>query len=510
MLKEPTMLPDVLAGQQAHLAALAEAWLGDGATSVSVWTEGCPAAYWPAEHPPAAPTLRAPITMGGATLGDWAVEGLCDHAAQARLHAEASLLSQIAQLESDLESMTVELVDYQDQLLALYDLAQSARSRVGVVETLESLSAEAARIVKTGGAFVVLQTGAESLHLVQSPAGYVDETVLMQFWKQLQASGQEVVLPSSGATEALPGISNLFAMPIEIRGRLAAGLGLFNRRGGFVSPDLKLARAIGQHMGAQLENILLYQENIEQARLKTELDLAANMQLRLLPRTLPRIPGLDISASSRPALQVGGDFYDFMLRSGQPLVFSVGDVTGKGMAAALFMSITHTVMRNAEKTLSRLTPEDVVSRVNEDLYDDLSEAGMFVTAFVGHYHADRREVLYANAGHSPVIYCPSGEPARLLEADGTALGVLPISLSETQSLPFDAGDLLVVATDGFSEASCPAGELFGYDRLLRLIEAYAGCPAAEIGAALFDAVHRFADGRPQDDDQTLVVIKAIA
>ena len=117
---------------------------------------------------------------------------------------------------------------------------------------------------------------------------------------------------------------------------------------------------------------------------------------------------------------------------------------------------------------------------------------------------------YANAGHAPVIYRRQGQPARMLEADGVPIGVLPVSLCETLAVPFAPGDVLVIATDGFSEASNLTGELFGYERLLTLVDAMADGSAAQIGHALYDAIQTFAAGRPQDDDQTLIVLRGVA
>jgi len=298
-------------------------------------------------------------------------------------------------------------------------------------------------------------------------------------------------------------------VPIQVRGQAIAALGLFNKQGGdFASPDLKLIRTIAEQAGARIETILLYQENLEQAKFGAEMDLAAGIQLRLLPRTTPVVKGLDMYARSRPALQVGGDFFEFIASPERPVTFAVGDVAGKGMSAAMLMSITHTVLRNAARFMPTPMPADIISRVNKDLYDDLTEVGMFVTTFVGQYDSMKRELRYANAGHSPVIFCNAGGTARMLVADGAPLGVLDISFCENQVVPFNAGDVIVVATDGFSEARNAENELYGYDRLLTLVEQLADRTAQEIAGEMYDAISRWSAGGAQDDDQTLVVVKA--
>lgn len=254
---------------------------------------------------------------------------------------------------------------------------------------------------------------------------------------------------------------------------------------------------------------MLYQESVNHTHIEAEMELARRVQLRLLPKSPPDVDGLDIGADSCPAWQVGGDFFDFIYRPGRPFIFAVGDVTGKGLSAALLMSMTRTVVRSAAKFTTVLTPKAVMNRSNVDLYDDFTEVGMFATAFIGQYQPQADELSYANAGHSPVIYCPAGGPATLLQADGTAMGVLPFGSWENHALPFRPGDLLVVATDGFSEARDQTGDMFGYDRLLRLIEAVADRSAQKISEQIYDSVRDFAYGQPQDDDQTIVVIKRV-
>ena len=274
-----------------------------------------------------------------------------------------------------------------------------------------------------------------------------------------------------------------------------------------ISPHLKLTRAIADYIGAQLENVVLHQEMLGQAKLKTELELASRIQLQLLPQHPPKISGLDLSAGTRPALQVGGDFFDFIAQPGCPFTFVVGDVSGKGMSAALLMAMSRSVIRSKAATTPSPTPQFVMGYSNEILYEDYTEVAMFATVFVGRFDPTTREMIYANAGHSPVIYCPSDGPAQLLEADGPAMGVLPTSLSEDQTFIFKPNDVLILATDGFNEARNTSGEMFGYPRLLQAVEDTAHLSANEIADALFEAVNDFGADCPQDDDQTLVVVK---
>ncbi len=506
------MLSIILAAQRTQFTALAEFWLAEGATTFSIWENGQMLAQWPAEAKPHETQTNVPIQVGMRTLGELRVSGLNGVKARTRLTVEADLIGQLVKAENEMDNLTAELVDAQDQLLALYELNRATRTHLEIDQMLYLLTQEVVRLVKAEGVFIMLNTNDQPMFVEQHPVALFDEIALQYFFKHSLASGyEELLLRIEDAPDMLPNeMSSLFLKPTPIRKNTTALLGfLLNQPAVSLSPNLKLARAITDYVGAQIENSLLHQETLEQAKLKTELELAAQIQLRLLPQRLPKVSGLDVAAMSRPASQVGGDFYDFVGQPGLPFTFIIGDVSGKGMSAALLMAMTRTVIRSKANSQPMPTPEAVLAYSNEIMYDDFTEVGMFATVFVGRYDPTPRELLYANAGHSPVIYCPGGTQAQLLEADGPAMGVLQSSLSEDCVITFSPGDLLILATDGFSEARNPAGEMFGFEQLLQLVESLAHKSAREIVGAMFDAIAEFSDEHVQDDDQTLVVIKGV-
>lgn len=248
------------------------------------------------------------------------------------------------------------------------------------------------------------------------------------------------------------------------------------------------------------------QELVAQAQLKAEIDVVANVQQHLLPESLPHVPGVDIFAYSRPAQQVGGDFYDFFFAQDR-IVFVVGDISGKGLPAALFMVMARIVLRTAARMLSTCDPKDILLCANENLYDDFTYTGQLATVFVGCYDPIRRELTYVNAAHSPVIYYPKGGRARFLAADMIPLGVVSTTTCPSHTIPFQPGDLLIVGSDGLNECLNVDGERFGDERLLLAVRAVAHLPAGQIGKELFSTIGLFAEGASQSDDQTLVVVK---
>jgi phosphoserine phosphatase RsbU/P len=501
----------ILAAQSERFASLARAWLEAGATAFGVQVGGTVVAAWPAGAGLEPASYVAPIHLGKAVVGELRVVGSIPRPVAAHLQAEAFLLSQWLSLEKDLNQMTAELIDTQDQLLALYDLTHATRNYLDIEQILRRFAYEMTRLVNVEGAYALLKMPNRPSFLQQYPAPFLSDGQVEAYFEQVRNSGQPLTLDQQGERELPEGIRNIFVVPVQIRGVIVASLGLFNKQGGdFTSPDMKLVQAIAEHAGARIENVLLYQDNLAQTRLQTEMELAHCVQSNLLPQRPPIIAGLDLWAGSRPASEVGGDFYDFIAKPGRPFTFTVGDISGKGMPAALLMAMTRAVTRNTSNGTPAPTPEMVIGFANQDMYDDFNDVSMFATIFVGQYDAGRHQLLYANAGHSPVIYCPAGGRAYLLEADGTALGIFPESLSQDQTLHFDPGDLLIVGTDGLNEARNGHDEMFGYDRLVDLVESLAGLPAQEIGNHLYSTVQDFSGAHPQDDDQTLVVIKGAA
>jgi sigma-B regulation protein RsbU (phosphoserine phosphatase) len=502
------MLAKIYASHQKKFEAMAQTWLAAGATAFGVSTYKQMLAQWPAPGVNA-PEITAPIECLGLTLGELHVSGLIDNQAQERLAAEAAFLSHLIMIEGELEAMTAELIHSQDQLLALYDIARSTRNRFNIDDLAHSLIRVVGQLIHVQTTFIWLQLPERPSIIVQYP-GKIRATKIEHLCQQVLKSQRHLFINEYEGNNLLPsGINSVLICPIQIQGSTVGALGLINKLDGdFTSPDHKLIEAISQQVEAQFENALLHEENIQRAKMQMEMEWARKVQLQLLPQQPPAIPGLELAGGSLPALQVGGDFYDFINKTGSPLFFTVGDVSGKGLSSALLMAMLRTVIRNAVRHGNAL-PQDVLDQANEDLYADLTEVSMFATVFVGRYEPGKPEMIYANAGHSPVIHCPAGEPARLLKADGTAVGVLPTNLAVNQTLPFHPGDVLVVGTDGFNDARNREGEAFGYARLMRQIEALTDRSAAEIATALYQALSIYGEDQPQDDDQTLIVIKGV-
>lgn len=504
------MLVALLSSQYQRFKALADAWMAMGATAFGVSQEDYLLAYWPAGHLLVRPSLRAPMMLADEELGELRVAGLQGLVYEQRLRADAAMLAYTMQLERELQQMTAELVTSQDQQVALYRLTQTMRDHLTVEETLRAVVGEAMRMIKAQlGYAMYVPVDAQTALFVQMPDASLKPELPWQLFWQAQAREQDLQL-TDVALESAGGDATtcqVFHLPIKVRGAYLAGMGLAATTHEFSAPDKKLLRAIADQASVQIERTLLYKEMFDQAKLRTEMDLARRVQLDLLPRSLPHIAGIDIYAASRPAYEVGGDFYDFIMQEGRPFMFVTGDVTGKGLSAALLMTMTRSAIHSKARFMPYPTPEAVMRQSNEDLYNDFTRVGVFATAFIGQYDTKKHTITYANAGHAPVIYQPGDDEPVLLRADGTAIGILAINYSRNQRLHLRPGDLLVVATDGFSDMRGADDETFGIERLLALVKALRTRSAEGIAAGMFEALDQFGQGNPQDDDQTLIVIK---
>lgn len=250
-------------------------------------------------------------------------------------------------------------------------------------------------------------------------------------------------------------------------------------------------------------------EMAQQARLKKEVEIARQVQEAFLPRRMPEVQGLDIAAMCLAALEVGGDYYDFVKLSPTRLAVVVGDVSGKGTQAAFYMTLTKGVIQ----TLSRegLSPADVMRRFNTLFYENVPR-GTFISMIYGVIDVEHRSFTFARAGHNPVILkrSPSQDPD-LVQPDGLAIGLVsgaPFNNSiEEVTLDLRIGDVLVFYTDGFSEAMNRARDQYGDDRLARKVGDVGQKSANGILMAVTEDVHHFVEAAGRHDDMTMVVVK---
>lgn len=269
----------------------------------------------------------------------------------------------------------------------------------------------------------------------------------------------------------------------------------------FDEGDMALLMGIARQLALSLANARLHAQLLEQELLQHDLALAGRIQQRLLPRALPEMPGYSFAAECTPAQQVGGDFYQFLELPEGRMGVAIGDVSGKGVSAALCMARTMSDMRYQGAGESE--PGRILERVNRALFENLEE-GMFVTVTLVTFDPKNGEARYARAGHPPALVRDArGNVTELGDASGPALGVSEASRYDQGNCILDRGDVVVLYSDGVTEAMNRANALYGEDRFLEVLRHAPSEPAAVHAAVLAD-LEAFVGGREPNDDLTLV------
>jgi len=247
------------------------------------------------------------------------------------------------------------------------------------------------------------------------------------------------------------------------------------------------------------------QEAKERERIEQELKVARLIQQTLLPKALPEIPGYEVAAYYQPAREVGGDFYDFLTLEDGRLGLVVGDVTDKGVPAALVMATTRTMLRAAAQRL--LTPGEVLQRVNDVLVQDIPP-NMFVTCLYAILDPKSGRVVYANAGHDLPYRrrAGRGEGAEELRARGMPLGLMPGMGYEEKEMVLQKGESVLFYSDGLVEAHDRRREMFGFPRLQGLVGAHRSGGSSLINFLLAELGRFTGEGWEQEDDITLVTL----
>jgi sigma-B regulation protein RsbU (phosphoserine phosphatase) len=267
-----------------------------------------------------------------------------------------------------------------------------------------------------------------------------------------------------------------------------------------------LIAALADTAAGFLERERSYERELAQARVHRELEIAAEIQGRLLTSDVPSLPGVQVAASWRPSREVGGDFFDVqILPDGDRLALALGDVTGKGVPAALLMAMAHGLLRMG--FVSTGSPAEAVRLMNSGLADDLSRAGRLLTLFAATFDPASSRLRAVNCGHSPILIYRRGQ-VELWEADGPPMGILPDVLSVEREQTLESGDALIALSDGFSDVRNADGKRMGVEPLIDAIRRAAGGNGApSIARALWDLVDEFGNGRTREDDQTMIVVK---
>jgi serine phosphatase RsbU (regulator of sigma subunit) len=303
------------------------------------------------------------------------------------------------------------------------------------------------------------------------------------------------------------GVRSLIAAPLfdsaGSQGMIVLSSRVHVRR--FSEQDMELLTAIGSVAAMRLRNLSLAEEGARRRELEKEMALARQIQLTLLPEHLPEIPGYSVIAANDASRAVSGDFYEFQGRDeGDEQVIVIADVSGKGMAASLLAASFDALLMGPIEV--GLPTDEICSKVSRRLFMK-TPPERYVTAFIAALDPPTGRLRYTNAGHNPGLLFRADGSVQRLDANGMPLGLFPVVEYERIETTLAPGELVLLYTDGITEAANPKGDEFGIDRLQAVAAKYTAEPLVAIAVAIEAAVEVFADGTPFGDDRTMVLLR---
>jgi len=313
----------------------------------------------------------------------------------------------------------------------------------------------------------------------------------------------------AGGTVMLQGVRSVLAVPLgvgaNVFGIIYADSPLADNR--FTGDHLKLLTTLASVAAIRVENARLTEEQIERERLEREQQVASEIQQRFLPSKAPQVTGYELQGISFPCYEIGGDYYDFIERENGSLIVALGDVSGKGTAAALLMSSLHAAV-HAQADANDSIVKTIVA-VNRYLVESIPP-NRFVTLFYAELDPKSGALAFLNAGHNPPLIVHAGGTMEQLASGGLPLGILADADFREGRTKLYPGDVLVIYSDGVSEAVNPNGEEFGATRLYEVVARNLDTSASGIRDRIESALTKFCQGTPAADDITLVIVKRLA
>ena len=302
-------------------------------------------------------------------------------------------------------------------------------------------------------------------------------------------------------------VRSLLCLPLLVRLEVIGVLAVTNkRRGGFDDADQRLLGIIAMQSAQVVENARLFEDSKQLVSMRDEVRLAQEIQQHLLPAAAPAVPGYELAGISLPARDVGGDYFDFVPLEDGRLALALGDVSGKGLPASLLMANLQAALRGQlhfESSAATCT-----RRLNRHLHR-CTATHRFATLFLGLLDPVRHEVITCSAGHERPLHFRAGGVVERPAAGGLPLGVLEDFDYEEQTTALAPGDLLLVYSDGVTDAEAPGAEPFGEERLLAVAGGARGAPAQEIVTRVMDAVREHVRDADPFDDVTLLALRRL-
>lgn len=335
----------------------------------------------------------------------------------------------------------------------------------------------------------------------------VTEKSIITPYPVIEQQDFENVFP--GKSEKLIGEGVYSIIPMIVKSKVVGALlfGLKYSGSKFGGKDIELLTAAANQIAVALENARLYQLESEKIKIERDLDLARKIQQGLLPKSIPNVGGLDISGEMIPAMQVGGDYYDLIPLSNSKLFVAVGDVSGKGLSASLYMTKLQTMIQIATKI--SLSPKEILIEINRQLYESIDRS-WFITMTLALFDTEKRTVRFCRAGHMPLITANNGTVEQI-KTEGIGLGLEKGEIFERtlkeEELQIKSDQIFAFFSDGITEAMNEKDELFGETKLTELLKGRTTFQSAQLMQSVWDEVKIFRGSTQPNDDMTMVIVK---
>ncbi len=411
----------------------------------------------------------------------------------------------------------------EDRLTTLYRISQTFNSSLDLDDVLNLVMDEIVSVTSAERGFLMLREDDGHLAVkvargldrktIESPEFEVSRGIVDRVVTECKA-----ILTSDaqadewlGQRKSVRGLKlrSVLGVPLQLKGECIGVVYVDSRiqTGIFSKEDIELLEGIASSAAIAIENARLYKVAIEKGRLERELQVAREVQMNLIPRSVPKLPGWEFAAWWQPARQVSGDFYDFIPLNETQLGIVIADVTDKGMPAALFMANSRSIIRASVSIPTQ--PANAIASANRLICAD-SANGMFVSLFYGKLDIESGNLTYVNAGHNPpYLYQAETETFSEFERTGLVLGIESEAEFKEQAVQLKQGDFILLYTDGVTEATNTEQDLYGKDRLLQLLYNHRKSSVNEVQAALEDSITEFIGDISPSDDITMVIAKRI-
>jgi sigma-B regulation protein RsbU (phosphoserine phosphatase) len=437
--------------------------------------------------------------------GDRTTSGLLEAIEDARSNPEQSVVARVAR-EGDLLALISKVGI---TLLSSSTLEQTLEQIVSLV--FEAVPADRCLLMMRDEANEELKVAVARLRDRVGAVGEIrvsrnvmDEVVIRG--KSVLTSDAQHDPRFASGTVVLQGVRSVLAVPLGVAEKVFGIIYADSpiAEGRFTEDHLKVLTTLASVAAIRVENARLVEKRFQQERLERELQLAMEIQQRFQPTAPPMVPGYELQGISFPCYEIGGDYYDFIQREDGRLVIALGDVSGKGTAAALLMSSLHASIH--AQTGSHDTLVETISAVNRYLADNIP-SNRFVTLFYAELDPGSGAVSFLNAGHNPPLIVHAAGTVEQLASGGLPLGIKADADYREGRTTLQPGDVLVIYSDGVTEAASPSGEEFGPTRLYEVVSRNVDASAAGIRDRIESALTKFSQGTQAADDITLVIVK---